>query len=69
MCTLTTAWGTAANYLAWSAGADTPPETVRNVSQAFTRHITCIQEQDHVLNRSSDSGARYSCLKFPSLSM
>ncbi|THU89729.1 hypothetical protein K435DRAFT_865000 [Dendrothele bispora CBS 962.96] len=38
---LTAAWGAAVNYLAWSARADTPPETIRNVFQAFTRHITC----------------------------
>ncbi|THU78873.1 hypothetical protein K435DRAFT_811183 [Dendrothele bispora CBS 962.96] len=38
---LAAAWGAAANYLAWCARANTPPETIRNVFQAFTRHITC----------------------------
>ncbi|THU88674.1 hypothetical protein K435DRAFT_866047 [Dendrothele bispora CBS 962.96] len=38
---LTTAWGVAANYLVHSARIDTPPETVRSLFQAFTRHINC----------------------------
>ncbi|THU84344.1 hypothetical protein K435DRAFT_870363 [Dendrothele bispora CBS 962.96] len=38
---LATAWGVAANYLAHSARVNTPPETIRNVFQAFTRHILC----------------------------
>ncbi|THU84337.1 hypothetical protein K435DRAFT_870357 [Dendrothele bispora CBS 962.96] len=37
---LTTAWGVAANYLAHSARVEMPPETVLNVFQAFTRHIS-----------------------------
>ncbi|KAK7441023.1 hypothetical protein VKT23_016804 [Stygiomarasmius scandens] len=38
---LTAAWGIAANYLALNARVDTPPQTIRSVFEAFTRHIIC----------------------------